>query len=225
MKLLYDIGINIIGGVIAAFLAFVLSRVFNSKNDILYSIEIALKYAIQIENFKNFPTDYELVMHSLECLHKHIFEIHKNIYPFTMFSDKKKKQFIETLLYNISLRCEYSMFTAVGYRDEKEKEARLEKMKKHFYIVESDKQNCSILSLSLSLIKQLFDGNNIESAFTEEKISPYSFVNIIDVNAFKFKNGQKKVNNFIQDKGLTKDEYNKIVQSIQKSAKSDGVRI
>lgn len=220
---LLNLIIGALGSIIAAIILFILSLLYNVKSisEIFYNIEIALKYAAQIENFKNFPTDYELVMHSLECLHKHIFEIHKNIYPFTMLFNKRKKQFIQTLLYNISIRCEYSMFTAVGYRDEKEKEARLEKMKEHFCIVETDKHNCSIVSLSLSLIKQLFGGKNIDSVFTEEKIAPYNFLNIIDVNAFKFKN--EKINNFIQDKGLTRYEYNKIVQRVRKTA--NGVHI
>lgn len=225
-----NIVIGATGSIIATALIYILSKLynFNSSKQRMYNLETALNCVYQIENMRNFTDNYDLIIHDLECIHRHVFEVHKSIYPLTMFFYHKKKRLIQTLLYDITRRCELCLFSTVGYDGPKEKQARLEQIQKYFYSAESKNYNCSIVRFSLSLIK-LLSNMSISKAFTNKNMLPYSFADfdtLIEINSFKYtsKKEQTKItNNFIQDKGLTRYEYNKIVQRVRKTA--NGVHI
>ncbi|MBQ7158991.1 MAG: hypothetical protein IJS09_06180 [Treponema sp.] len=188
--MLSSIIIGAIGSVLASVILYFLSQcyAFSSKKKVAYNLEMAFYYVYQIENHRSFIDDYELIMQNIERLHKCIFEIHFSIYPFSMAFRKTKKKFIQTLLFDITRRCEGVVFSTTGYSGEQEREERLYKLEKYFYNEESLTYNCSLVRLQLSIIKLLLNGMSIYKAFQERNIYAYNARNIssiIDINSFK----------------------------------------
>ena len=216
-NIILNLIIGALGSIIASIVLYLLSRQysFSASKQRIYNIEFALNCVYQIENMRNFPEDYESIRHSLECLHAHIFEIHKNIYPFTMFFSPTKKKLVQTILFDITRRCECSLFSTVGYDGIQEKKARLFNIQQYFYTPESEQNNCSVVELSLSLVKQLFK-TSIFSAFAEQNMLPYKFTefdNFIEVNSFK--SDDNILTRLIRDKGLTHKEYEKLIKNLK----------
>lgn len=228
-----ELAIGALGSIIASFVLYLLSNLynFNSNKQRLYNIDLALNYIYQIENKRGFPEDYDSIIHLIESLHSHVFEIHKSIYPLTMLLEQKKKKLLQTLLYDISKRCELCLFSTVGYRGQQEKEARLNNLQKIFYTKDSQDNNCSIVRLSLSLIKQ-FQTKDLFISFANSNMLPYKFAdyeNLIYSDSFKSdqqNNKLSEIDNIIQRDGLTKKEYNEKIQEVKtfiEKLKQDGV--
>ena len=217
---MYDIFQNIIigaiGSILATIILYFLSQCFsfNSKKRLEYYLEAAFNYIYQIENHCSYSDDYDLIVHCTEELHKCIFEIHANIYPFSMLFNPIKKRLIQTILFDITRRCELVLFSTVGYSDENEKLARLKNLKRYFYTEEGSEENCSSIRLSLSIVKLLLQGKKIRVAFSEKNNLPYEikdFKNIIEINSFKIR--KNSANNYlIQRNGLTKEQYEKLLK-------------
>mgnify|MGYP007101883153 CR=1 FL=1 len=217
-NIVFNLAIGALGSIIASVVLYLLSKLYNfdSTKQRLYYIDLALNYIFQIENRKDFPEDYDFVIHCVEQLHSQIFEIHKTIYPLTMFFSPKKKRLVETLLFDISRRCELCLFLTIGYDEQKEKEARLTNLQTYFYSEESKENNCSIIRLAISLIKQLLR-ESIYKAFTKVQFLPYEFKNyeeLVEVNSFKHLEIE---NNYMQVCGVTKKEYKKIIEKLNQS--------
>ena len=181
---------------------------------------MSFNYIYQIENHCFFAEDYDLIVHCVESLHKCMFKIHENIYIFPFLFFQSKKKFIQTMLYDITRRCELVMFSTVGYEGLQEKEARLLKLKKYFYTSESEKNNCSVVRLLLSLLQNLFNGDSIYSVLSKTNMLPYivtDIKNLIDINSFKSEKERNKKNNninfLIKEDGLTYNEFLRIVKS------------
>ena len=214
-----NIIIGAIGSILATIILYFLSQCysFNSKKHLEYYLETAFNYIYQIENHCSYRDDYDLIMHCTEELHKCIFEIHTNIYPFSMLFNPTRKKLIQTILFDIIRRCEIVLFSTVGYDDENEKLARLKILKKYFYTEDGSEENCSSIRLSLSIVRLLLQGKNIRKAFSEKNNLPYDikdFENIIEINSFRVKN--HSVNKYlIQRNGLTKKQYDKLIKKIK----------
>lgn len=214
-----NFGLGVIGSIVATIITFVIGRYYNynSKERIIYQLNLAFNYVYQIENHYKFLSDYEIVIHCAEKLHHCLFDIHQNIYTLLMPLRSTDKKFIRTMLYDSCRRCELAIFTTVGYDGDAEKEARLRKIEKYFYDSRVNDNNISVVRIHIELIKTLIEKENIIQAIIESQ-KYYSINNydaLIEINSFK----TNSYNNIIQKDGLYQHEY---IQHIKKIKNSGG---
>ena len=216
-----NLTIGIFGSIAATIIIFFLGKFYNynSKERIMYQIELALNYVHQIENHCRFPSDYEIVIHCAEKLHHCLFDIHQNIYPLSMPFRYTDKKFIRNMLYDSFRRCELAMFTTVGYDGYAEKEARLRKIENYFYDSRVNDNNISVVRIHIELIKALIEKENITQAIIECK--KYCSINnydaLIEINSFT----TKSYNNIIQKDGLYQHEYIQLMKNFKNSGGPD----
>jgi len=212
MDIISNIIIGAIGSIVATLLIFLLSKFyrFGCKERIFYQLEMAFNYIYQIENHHSYITDYEIVIHCAEELHKCLFSIHQNIYPFSLPFKSTAKKLIRTLLYDSSKRCEYVMFVTIGYKGNNEKEVRLQKVEERFYNANVNDENISIVRIQLQLIKTLIEKKTIYQGIKECKINCdiNNYEDLIDINSFKTESYNKP----IQIKGLSRKKYKNIIK-------------
>jgi hypothetical protein len=206
VDVLINIIVGAIGSIVATILLFVCTKFyrFGYKERIVYNLEMAENYVWQIENHLLFPSDYDIVVHCAEMLYKCLFEIHVNLYPLSMWRNKRGKKLIRTLLYDASRRCEYVCFVTVGYNGNEEKEARIKNIRKRLYD-SSVSDSGSIVKLELELIKRLINSK------TQDALRGMKDVNIsglVEINSFKNTGG---VNAIMQKQGITRQEYEKVI--------------
>mgnify|MGYP001775766970 CR=1 FL=1 len=207
MDVLINIIVGAIGSIVATILLFVCTKFyrFGYKERIVYNLEMAENYVWQIENHLPFPDDYDMVVRCAEMLHRCLFEIHENIYPFSMWRNRTGKKLVRTLIYDASRRCEYVFFATVGYSGREEREARIRRIEKRLYdssVSDSD----SIVRLELELIKRLIEEERAKDALLAVK--DINLRSLIEANSFK-NTGR---NAAIQRQGMTKKGYEKTIK-------------
>ena len=209
-----NLGIGILSGVIASILLFLISKFYHPNNikNIKNNLELAERYIWQIDAMVYFPDDYDRIIHAFEKLHDCLFQIYLCMAPSICLCKRKNKKIIYTLICDMMRCCEVSMLVTEGYSGDEEKEARIRNIIRHLRF-QNERDTYSALQREHALIVALLQ-YPLHKAFEEadRHFPQINYEKLIDINSFK----QSIFFSEIREKGISKDEYMKIIEEYKK---------
>lgn len=160
---------SVIASIIATTLLFFLSCLYKWKcrANFKFHLDVARQATWQIKNLNGFPQDYHLVIVLIDILAQSINGMFSNIYPLWPLPWKfKEKKLIYTILYDILRVCDLSKQTTLGYSENHEHEARLDRIHRYFYkCVCLKKWNRTTVEVQLHLISLIVEGRSLDLGF------------------------------------------------------------